>query len=844
MSWNSGNGINSGAIIDNHLGVTIEFPSNRSPANTNAYNPDGSMNLAGQWNWWPQNANTRNQAARVTTASGIEYYSWHLHWQRSGTNYNLFTIKDFEGPGLDVQYEIYFAGPGGNEAIPGGRTITSRDYFQRSFNTGQADTFSWDGKVILVDLDVVGQIRLSDTDTSLPQFELTIAKEFGADDYHGQWGVDDDTEFIIHLRSETAGMYLVFTESSTGQYEYNGLAAVATPIVFSVNTPAVLTGLPTTDDDGQQKTYSMTEYFIWDETALRAPQVEVSYRIDAGSSTDAAIIIPSAGDSTLLTVTNTFSNPSYGVMQIIKLLDGFPADWGINSLTDFTFRVWDVDAEAYLLFVEPDEIALAPESGWSSFGWVEGTLFRVGSYDPSLEAGSGSWTFTDSYWEARDLAGMADILSEISIRNLQTVGLSNLWSGNYEIHELDFEGNLLETSPASEWWQVNYSFNGAANGQGSNQGTLSPSAVLNVTMTNFFEHAEGNLSLFKELSGHPEDWRVDESTEFSILVREMTTGHHLLFDPVRQADGTWLHVGYIDEQGDRTADDSGWAEGGGNLNVAIYALKISANSPIVLSGIDAGNNRRYLIEEVVDDGQIVRIFTNGEEVSAGAGAAGGIVVKPYDNIIVTIVNHYLQKEDGRMIIFKELAGDYIYFDITEDDEFVATITNLSTERQLLFSQNANIENSGVSPTSIMRSYTHVGEFDQDTGTVYLLARSAGEATWTYVPSGTLADNPGLCTDIVFSVNVPALLDDLVPGDFLVTEIPCPQESYHPTIANAGKIHLRDKAALGITIVNTWEGGPSPTAFHMVSPPLALVFGSAVVLMLMAQVKFRRFPEEF
>jgi len=834
MSWNAGNGINGGSIIDNFLGITITFPSNESRnQGLQPYNEDGSMNLAGRWNWWPQNTNTQNQAAIVTTAEGVQRLSWQLYWVRAAENRNVFTIKDFHGPGLDIQYEIYLRGPGGNEAVPGGRTIVSRDYFQRNFNINQHDAFHWDGEVIAAPLSVIGQIKITEPRTTISNFNLNIAKAFADDDYHAQWCMCKDSEFIMHVRSTTADLYLNFTNIEAGIYEYNGISPHPTPVRFSVNRPALLQNVPVLDELGQQKTYSLVEYFTWDETALRAPRVEVSYRIGQEAALSSAIITPQADEEITVTAVNNFLNPAYGLMRILKILDGFPADWGINEHTNFQFRVWDVDAGRYLLFVLPDEEALAPDSGWSGFGWVEDSYFRVGTYAPNA---GGIWDFCDPYWEARHQAGSAQILTELGIRKLQTVELSNLWSGNYEIHELDFNGNLLDSSPAYEWWQARYTFNG--NGGSGTQGILQPSGVLDVTMANTFALGEAHLSLFKELSGHPADWGVDKSSEFTIFVRDLSTTSRLLFDPIRQEDGTWFHIGYIDGEGNRTPDDSGW-HNDNDLNQAIYELLISVNQPIVLSGIDTGESRRYIIEEIAEDGQGVRIFTSDEEITDTE--LGGIIVRPYDNIVVTIVNHYFNKLDGRIAIFKELQGTYRQHGVSDETTFAAMIRNPNTDRYLLLRHNPiDIINHSFSPQLAMKSYSHVGEYNPTTGIVYLLVRVAGDEAWSYEASGELAQHPGLTTQIIFSVEKAALIDDLVPGDFIISELPCPYDSYQPSISNAGNVHIEDKDALGITIVNTWQREIIPTALDVwMMLPVAAIMILASLAVLIFSIRFHR-----
>jgi|GEM_PF-4645600 len=156
MSWNNGNGINSGTITDNFQGYTIHFPTNLSGEGQVPYNSDGTMNVDGQWNWWPQDSSTRGQAA---TANGSSY-SWHLQWEKGSTHTNIFTIKDFGGPGADVQFRIELGNPGGNDSVSGGKTIFIKEHCQRSHSAGQGDSFGWSGDAITLKLDVAGQIRV------------------------------------------------------------------------------------------------------------------------------------------------------------------------------------------------------------------------------------------------------------------------------------------------------------------------------------------------------------------------------------------------------------------------------------------------------------------------------------------------------------------------------------------------------------------------------------------------------------------------------------------------------------------------------------------------------------
>ncbi|MCL2746037.1 MAG: hypothetical protein FWE48_02945 [Coriobacteriia bacterium] len=636
MNWNNGTGLNNGAIIDNELGLTIVFPSNISAAGLNAYNADGTMNTAGQWNWWPQNANTQNQAATVVTPAGTQHYTWHLHWTRGAiVKSYIFTIKDFLGPGLDVQYEAILDGAGGSGSIAGGKTVVSDTYFQRTFNSDQDDPFFWTGDTISKELDAIGEVMLVDQSVP-PTFQLAIEKAFGTGSTHLDWDIDDSSEFVFSMQDDTTGLYLAFIDMGGGELAFNGYTARQVLIPFSVDAPVILTDIPTEDTEGNQKTYAITEYPNWTTISVHPPQVDVEYSVDgSATASNPATIEPQGSDESTVTVTNTFTNMPVAAMRLMKLFDGFPADWGITSSTEFQVKIWDVDNEVYLLFVEPDAASLAPGSSWDSSYWSPGTLFCVGNDGGA----SGAWDISDSYWEQRHLAGTADIFDTISIYRLQQVGLTNIWPSQYEIHELDFEGNLLATSPASSWWQAYYNFVSLdrAGGPGD-PGTIAPGGNYVVLVTNVFQHGEGNLSLFKELEGYPEDWDVSDETSFTVRVWDaaVSPSVRLLFDPVRQSDGTFRHVGFIDAGGQRILDDLSWT---GDLATAIYDLTFSVNSPLVVSNLYTGTNHQYLVEELVGDGYTTRFFNGGQEIIA-TDPSSGAIISPDDAANIRVVNTF------------------------------------------------------------------------------------------------------------------------------------------------------------------------------------------------------------
>ncbi|MCL2379359.1 MAG: hypothetical protein FWC81_01020 [Coriobacteriia bacterium] len=827
MSWNNGRtGLNSGAIIDNYRDITIQLPGNQTPAGMEPYDQDNLMNVAGQWNWWPQNVGTRAvRAATVQVDDAADYYTWHLKWQRFNDvdlRTNLFTIRDLDGPGIDVQYELHFTNPGGSESMPGGRTRISIDYFHRSFNANQEDLFFWEDERVVLDLNAIGQIRLTD-DRVFPEFEMTVEKAFGTDGYHTMWLIDDDTQFVLHMKNDTSDLYLSFQNPSPGVYVYNGLATEPTPVYFSKNVPAQLTGMPVQgwwQGDYRQITYSLAEHFTWDPETPRQPQVDVTYAVDGELRSEPVIFNPSAGEEKTLVVTNTFVDPAFGQMRLMKTLGGFPAYWGIDGSQEFQVKIWDAYAEVYLLFVQPDEQAIT--DGWDSPGWIEGTLFCVGNTgSDQVGAGSASWVFSDPYWKDRYQSGTADVFTAFFLFELQEVKLSNLWPGDYEVRELDFSNppGLLRDSPRSyvnggEWMDM-YRFDGSY----ADYGTVPPADAVNVIVANLFSHPAGQITVFKQIEGHPEDWNVNDDTEFTVYVRDLhptLQSWRLLFanhsiDSSLPDNETWRHVGYISiDDGARMACT--YYPWDGNLEDAVYALPISVNSPLVLTQMHVEDGRSYIFEEDNDGGHVVRFFVDGKQV-ADDGTFAGIILDPGESRIATMVNSYLRAVDSRAAVFKQLAGAYAEYDIDGDTDFELRMTDVnagSNGRLLLFMPGPDEIVDDVSPPIVMRSFTLRGQLDPITDEVWLLVvNPANPADWSWEQSSQTADELGLVADMKFSVNKPSLIHGLVPGDYLLEECNCPDMTYAPTITEGSSLRIGEKDVLAATVTNTFRSIYTP-----------------------------------
>ena len=804
MNWNNGTGLNNGAIIDNELGITIVFPKNISPVNTTAYLSDGSMNYVpgvNNWNYWPQTAGTRSQAATVISSNGTtSYFSWQLQWTNTlgvfpdapGTKSYYFTVKDINGPGsgVDVQYQVILGGAGGNAGIAGGKTTISDEYFQKTYNddynNDEDDLFYWQGARIVLPLNVMGQIMLFDP--TLPSFNLDITKEYAPGDFHAGWQMDNNTWFTALIQDNASKAYLVFdVDTTTNTYAFNGMAAAGTPVLFSVNTTAVITGIPTEDSDHNLMSYTIAEIDTWTVLGGTSPNVLTTYSFDNGStySGSATINSPITPDDTYsLLVRNAINNNPSCVLRLLKLIGGFPGDWGISKSTVFNVKIWDDVNSNYLIFVSPSVASSAPVANRPT--WAAGTYYCIGN-----DSVGG---ISDPYWSNRIAQDPFLALYTIPISELQSplVGLSNIWPSTYEVQELDFSGNLLSSSPVNAWWQAYYNIQELTRMTTGAPGVLSPGGSYVATITNMFQHGEGNIWVFKELQGFPDEWGISDTTPFTIKILDMTDNSYLVF--VQQPDGTYLYVGYEKPDGSRV-DDTGF--GLVDDPSAETEFDVSVTVPLEFVDVYTGGNHHYMVEEISPIASNVQFFAGNQNIT-GDGPSGGIVVSPDQNMNVTIVNYYLHQETGMLIIDKRLAGAWRQF-ASRNTMFPLKMTNERENRTLLFTLDTS---NPLAPV-----YTFVGEVDELTGDIYELVwdTSSPPVPSLVTPPSSATDTSTWISDLAFSVNQPAIIGNLIPGNYIITEdyIPPPGCTFSYKISDPIP-HVVVDNALSLTVTNTYR----------------------------------------
>ncbi|MCL2548800.1 MAG: DUF5979 domain-containing protein, partial [Symbiobacteriaceae bacterium] len=182
-----------------------------------------------------------------------------------------------------------------------------------------------------------------------------------------------------------------------------------------------------------------------------------------------------------------------------------------------------------------------------------------------------------------------------------------------------------------------------------------------VTVTNTFMPATGNLMIYKNLAGSYEDWGVDNSTVYSIQVKDATNNNYLRFSGVSP---TFTCIGNSGSSDRRTGD----------------TLTFSAGQRITITGLWA--DVAYVVEEV--EGANYEISYSGNNVILGEG----------QNNTVTITNTF-EHGTGDLVINKRLAGNYPEWGVNQDTLFKVRVKDTTNDVYLLF--------SGTGP-----SYTCIG----------------------------------------------------------------------------------------------------------------------------------------
>ena len=460
INWNNGGGINSGTITDNILGKTISFGSNptNQPPNQDVASVPWS-NLTYRSLYWSNTATIRGE----TTP-----YWWHLNWTKGLPKIYYITvhglIKDVDGTPIDVTYKLDLGRTGGNTAFAAGRYLVSESYFRRILDS-DGIPFVWDADGNLVYREsLIAQIRL--LDVRIPTGSLSITKNNVPSIPGAEWYFDGALwEFTVRVRA---------TDTITGEYMYailepagvNTFNFVGFDYIFRASTitlrqtssssqyshTVTINGLPqyAAYGDANLLKYQIVEFFTFETLGL----LDVLYQID-GSPALFAVATPTEYQSSehgaFATIDFNISTPrnimlrniyehGIGFIEINKLLDGFPADWGVDKETVFYVRIFDMDAGNYLWFFEH---LLDP------------------SHEPYLLPVHWSNEFLDTWWcVGNHEKGLTTVnfpdnirpILELPITVWESIVTSNLWTGiQYDVREVARVDGVAASDTQAIW---------------------------------------------------------------------------------------------------------------------------------------------------------------------------------------------------------------------------------------------------------------------------------------------------------------------------------------------------------------------------------------------------------
>jgi len=407
-----------------------------------------------------------------------------------------------------------------------------------------------------------------------------------------------------------------------GAYSVN---AVANTFTLKNGSLALIQGLPMEVDLLGNGTTDY-EYYYWVEEITdsnfddeyESPHIEIKDQIPADYNPTGPFQLYTNTNAELALVTATNTRKT-GSLTIKKKLAGSNGDWGVDESTMFSVRVKDVTNNNYLLF--------------------KGT-------GPTYEC-----------------YGNSDTGDIIKVSAGQPVTITNLWTNiEYDVEEID-----------GPHYDPAYGGNGVTVAQGPN----GPIKVINT-----YDHGTGDLVIRKALAGFPEDWGVDETTVFSVRIKDATNNNYLLFT------GTGPNYTCIGNSG--SGDSST-----GSI------IKISAGQPATITNLWA--NVRYEVEEISGANYAISYQGNGALFAAGA------------NSVVTVTNTYVHGT-GDLVINKKLAGSYSDWGVDEATVFSVRIKDATNNKYLLF--------TGDGP-----NYTCTGNNGSgDSSTGGIIKLSAGQPT--------------------------------------------------------------------------------------------------------------------
>jgi hypothetical protein len=753
FSWNNG-GINEGNIHDEILGVTLLLSKNETPY---SWTSDGAHITA-----------TRNNNFRVG-----QTFDWFYTWSDSSIARTItITIRNLEGPGMDVAYDILMPPRGGNNFYVSDRHLVSTAFFQRHFEPGNQDRpFIWDGNSIVNNLEIIAQVQLRDVELNNDTGTLQVNKVLPGG-YAIEWDVGGETTFTAVLWDES-GEFLQFRHVEGNSFEFTGTTITQNPetiITFSFAEPAILTNMlvDTTIFPQVPQTYFIREIFGSPEMESR---IDIIYRDSNGD--DIGVVLEGSGimagqfqitkdTTTEIVIENDFDH-GVGFLEISKGLQGFAHDHRVTENTVFNVRVLSVDHDHYLLFVPTEN---------------PGHFRHVGNHVEGL-------------YEEIDLS-METPVMELPLSWYQALVLEDVFAlGRYKVEEvvtnspnppeykwktfwsnIDFDHTPIlpgEIWDGYEWftenwlplwelvpevtpgwandpnilWGVQYSPN-----NGIRQLTFDNTIFISVT--NHYKPPRGSIILRKELDGYYRDWGVRRNTPFFARIWEIpdismpNEKNLLLFQEIHVQGGTIEYnlIGYRNAFGEDILLEG---VNPNDINLPVTVINFSYYEPSELFGLPFGRDKHYFVEEFFEEtrhtNNISVEFTEPYGVARLVSTESrGTIINPVDDSFsptITIVNNFTSTNNYKQIE-KELEGHWRDWGVDEFTVFHAQVFHTATTDAALYFVFDNSNN-----------------------------------TFKYVPYYEIDNHSheSLITDIPFSVATPAVLAGLDRGlEYIYKEV--------------------------------------------------------------------------
>ena len=403
-------------------------------------------------------------------------------------------------------------------------------------------------------------------------------------------------------------------------------------------------------------------------------------------------------DEMLFIVLTNHYKYSSGNLTIRKSMSGHPYDWGVSPYDEFRAQLWNVPdknnpSEKYLLifdrFIDP----------------AMGKLYRAIGY-------IGHDNTPNFFYETdAEIAYVNEVHFSIGSQAV-IVGLP-VDEVNDEVANSIFVREVFPYGAYTRHITKSYILDGEAFNTDGITLYYNPEEGrgIIVTINNHYASGNGSLIIRKELTGHPEDWGVDNRTEFFAGVKIYGTNDLLYFSLEQDGSFHYRNPGTYNGEMFNFIPFSAMA-----LGEAVVRGLPTQYTYEVLEFCPDGSNLQYIFSHNFEH----RVEIDYVRSSLKDG-----------NVIAEVTNIF-PHGFGTLIIEKELK--YAPASVTNDTMFYARVTTRDDDTPLLFTPECNETN-----------------------------------TWQWAGPSTSLTDEGIYDRIPFSVNNPAIIIGFLSGRYYLVE---------------------------------------------------------------------------